>query len=228
MRTDCRRKVVGRASKTVAEAERAIKLLDGKKQNTFRLLATNKLQQYINSTNQENGTQKRQLRVIKKLNQKLATQNAIITKADKGKTIVIINSEEYAEKIHTFLTTNNCRTLTRDPTDKCQKHILKTMQECNLIIDKRQIKHLTQKKPSPPTHKAQLKLHKTDIKLGAVINKRSAPSYKLAKHLTKILKQYITINNHYNVINSTNIAHDPTKLKIHENHKMIIFDIKDF
>ena len=96
------------------------------------------------------------------------------------------------------------------------------MQECNMIIDKRQIKYLTQKKPSPPTLKAQLKLHKTDIPIRPVINNRTAPSYKLAKHLNKILNQYIAFNNYYNVINSTNFAHYLTKIKLHGELKIKI------
>jgi hypothetical protein len=35
---------------------------------------------------------------MKKRNQKLARENAIITQAAKGKTIVIINTEEYSKK----------------------------------------------------------------------------------------------------------------------------------
>ena len=54
-----------------------------------------------------------------------------------------------------------------------------------------------------------------------------ALSYKLVKHLAKILNQYITLKNYYNVINSTSLANDLTKLKIHENHKLITFDVKD-
>ena len=76
-----------------ADTERAIYLLDMKTQNTNRLLTTNKLKQIIISTSQRNATQKRQLYVMKKLNQKLATENAVITQADEGKTIVIINAE---------------------------------------------------------------------------------------------------------------------------------------
>jgi hypothetical protein len=79
------------------------------------------------------------------------------------------------------------------------------MQECNSIIDKWQIKFLTQKKASPPTLKAQQKLHKKDIPIRPVINNRTAPAYKLAKHLAKILNQYILLNNYYNVSNSTNL-----------------------
>lgn len=139
---------------------------------------------------------------------------------------MIINSKEYSKKVHTFLTTNDFLTLPRDPTGRHLKLVHKMMQECNLIINKQQIKYLTQKKPSPPILKAQLKLHKMDIPICPVINNRSAPSYKLAKHLTKILRQHITLNNHY-VINSTNLANDLTKLKVHKNHKMITFNTKD-
>lgn len=73
---------------------------------------------------------------MKQLNQKQATENAIITQADKGKSIVIINYEEYSNKIHTFLMTNNFCTLPRGPTNRYQKLMHKTMQECNLITDK--------------------------------------------------------------------------------------------
>jgi len=37
--------------------------------------------------------------------------------ADKGKTIVIINTEDYSKKIKTFLATNNFSTLETLPTD---------------------------------------------------------------------------------------------------------------
>jgi hypothetical protein len=94
-------------------------------------------------------------------------------------------------------------------------------------LTKKNIKFLTQKKASPPTLKAQLKLHKTDIPIRPVINNRTAPTYKLARYLTKILDQYISLNNYFNVTNSTNLANDLTKLEIQENHKTISFDIKD-
>jgi hypothetical protein len=70
-------------------------------------------------------------------------------------------------------------------------------------------------------------LHKIDIPIRPVINNKTASSYKLAKHLNKIINQYITLNNSYNVTNSTNLAHDLIKLKLHENHRMITYDIKD-
>jgi hypothetical protein len=215
------------AANLVAETEQAIRILDVKLQNTDRFMATKKLKQIINPTSQTNVLQKRQLHVMKELNKKLTTENAIVTQADKGKTIVITDSKEYSKKVHSFLIASNSNMLTIEPTNKFQKLINKTMQECNLIIDKRQIKFLTQKKASPPTLKAQLQLHKTDIPIRPVINNRTAPACKLAKQLSKILNQYISLNNHYTVTNSTKIANDLTKLQIHVNRRMITLDIKD-
>jgi hypothetical protein len=113
--------------------------------------------------------------------------------------------------------------LQKDPTDRYQKLIQKTLQQCNLIIDKYKIKYVNQKKPSPPTMKAQLKLHKHNI----AINKMNAPTYKIAKHLVGILNKHLTLSNHYNVKNSTHLATELTKLKLNENHKLITYDIKD-
>ena len=70
-----------------------------------------KLKQIISSNNQSKVLQKRQLYVLKELNIKLTTDNAIVTQANKGKTIVIINSNEYSEEINSFLLANKFNTL---------------------------------------------------------------------------------------------------------------------
>jgi len=98
--------------------------------------------------------------------------------------------------------------------------------QCHLIIDKRKIKYITQKKPAPPVLKAQLKLHK-GIPIKPVINNRTAPTYKLAKHMTKKLTQHIALNKQYNITNSTNLAKHLVKLEITDIHRLITFDIND-
>ena len=120
------------------------------------------------------------------MKQKLVTENEIIVQADKGKTIVIINAEEYSKKVLTFITDNNFHLIQKDPTTKYQQLIHRTLQQCNLIIDKKKIKYLIQQKPSPPTLKAQ-NCKKTGIPIRPIINNAKAPTYKIAKHLVKFL-----------------------------------------
>jgi len=113
----------------------------------------------------------------------------MITPADKGKIIVVIYNDEYSNKVHTFLSEHAI------PNNRIfidQKQIQKALHQCDLIIHKKQIKHLIQKNLSPPKLKALLKLHKPDIPIRPVIDNRNAPSYKIAKKLNDILKTLIS------------------------------------
>jgi len=89
---------------------------------------------------------------------------------------LIINSNEYSEKVHSFLTANNFNILTKDPIEKFHNLIHKQYKKITSLLTKTQIKLLTQKKASPPTLKTQIKLHKTEITICPVINNRTAPT----------------------------------------------------
>jgi SLT domain-containing protein len=69
----------------------------------------------------------------------------MITQPDKGKTIAVIYIEDYTKNLHTFLTKNNIHAIHYNPVKKDQKQIHKTLQQHDLIINKRQVKHLIQK-----------------------------------------------------------------------------------
>jgi len=148
-------------------------------------------------------------------------------KADKGKTSVIIHTEEYNKKVHKFLENNNFQRLERDPTNKYQKLIHKNIKQCHLIIPKHQTKHITQKKPQPPQLNAQIKLHKPGNPIRPVVNNRTATTYKVAKLLAKQMNDYTHLKYQHNVKNTTTLANDLTKLKLDVNHRMMTLDIKD-
>jgi len=45
----------------------------------------------------------------------------MIARANKGKTIIIINTDEYTKKVQNFLTENNFHTLQNNPTNRDHK-----------------------------------------------------------------------------------------------------------
>jgi hypothetical protein len=53
----------------------------------------------------------REKRIINKIRQKLITSNAIVTKADKGNSVVIIYQEDYHDKIQKFINDHNFATV---------------------------------------------------------------------------------------------------------------------
>jgi len=89
-----------------------------------------------------------------------------------------------------------------------------------------QNKILTQKKHSSPILKAQLKLHRSNILICPVIINIRAPTYKIAKHVARLLNEHLTLNNHYLVSISTNRANDLVILRLNKNHKLITHNTK--
>jgi hypothetical protein len=100
------------------ETEQAIRMLEPKMQSPYRILATRKLKQIKTSSSHHNAKAKRQTYILKNINNKLRKEDAMITKADKGKTCVIIYNNDYTNKVQNFLDNNNFQKLT----DKPKKH----------------------------------------------------------------------------------------------------------
>jgi hypothetical protein len=142
------------------ETELAIGKLNPQEQEPYRILAKNKIKQIQAQNKPKQERLKRQKYIINNVNKKLTDHNAMIVKADKGKTTVIINKEEYQQKVQEFIGKNDFQKLKKDPTNKHKTQIQKTMKQCDKIINKQLLKQLTQKDPQPPTLKAQIKLHK--------------------------------------------------------------------
>jgi len=180
----------------IIETKRTIKLLDMKMQNPLWMLEAKKLKQIFISDSYYYSTQKWQVYTMKNIK----TCKGICNHSERRqrKTIVIIKSGDYTENLHTFITEHKYQTLQKNPTERYQKVLGKTRQQCDLIINKKQIRHLMQKKPQPPIFNAKLKLHKPGNPIWPVINNMYAPSYKIAKHLLNKLNGCLNLSNNYN------------------------------
>ena len=103
----------------VVETEQAIRLVETRSQEAYYILAAKKLKQLQHSLNNDNTTYKRHIYLTKNIQQKIKVNNAMITQADKGRTLVIIYREDYHNKVHTFLKNNNIQTIPK----KTHQHI---------------------------------------------------------------------------------------------------------
>ena len=102
----------------IMDTEQAIKKLDPQLQEPYRILAAQKLQQIQRNSKTNNTTKKKEDEIIKNIRNKLNLNNATITRADKGKTTVIIDKEAYNRKIQQFIQDNSFQHLKKDPTNK--------------------------------------------------------------------------------------------------------------
>ena len=159
--------------------------------------------------------------------EELANKNITVAKADKSKSMVIIDKTLLHEKVTHFLQDNNTQQLKADPTDKYQKQILKAIQQCKLVINKKAHKYLTNIQPKAPKLNAYVKIHKESMPIRPVVNNTQAPSHRIAKFINTKLQSLELLPNTYNIKNSTEIAEEISKLHINQNMRLIKLDIKD-
>jgi hypothetical protein len=122
------------------------------------------------------------------MKEKIMNNDLIITKADKGKTIVIMEQNKYEKFIQEFLIDNKYTTLQHDPTKQCQRSIM-IINTCNMKTQKQNKHKFYNPNPRAPTICATIKINKNPIRIRPIINWTNAPAYRLAVHTAETLEQ---------------------------------------
>ena len=118
----------------IAETENAIKHMDQKWQNMYRMQTT-KIIKRIQEEHKQNPLHKQQYSEMKSLRNKLKQNNIVVMKADKSKTLVLIDKQQGIQKVEDFLETNNITKIQTDPTTSFQKQVKYTLKNSPLIIN---------------------------------------------------------------------------------------------
>ena len=134
-----------------------------------------------------------------KVKEKLTKEKAMITKADKGNSIVILYMDDYNRKVANFISNNSFTLTTRDITNKLQREVKTAIEACREVIPREDRWRYKNLNPMIPTITGLVKVHKEDYPIRPVINWKNAPAYKFAKMLTKKLLTYIPLPYTYNV-----------------------------
>jgi len=129
----------------------------------------------------------------------------MITRADKGNSLVILPTQQYESKVHNFLPANQFQTISTDPTKSYQTQIRKTIHSSRTPIPHDSKWKYINVNPSAPTIKGLIKLHKPDQPIHPVVNWCSAPAYKLAKLFTQKAGHLTPLPNTFNIENSTDL-----------------------
>lgn len=134
--------------------------------------------------------------------------DAIITKADKGQSLIIIKKAEYDSKVQQFLINNNFQTIAKDPTSRFQREVRKTIKTCPIIIPPSEKWKYTNMNPCSPTIRGLIKIHKADAPIRPIINWTKAPAYRLAKLCTDRLSTELHLPYSFNIRNSVQLMQE--------------------
>ena len=148
--------------------------------------------------------------------------------ADKGKGLVIIETEEYKNKIKSHLDDENTyEKLKQNPTDRVRRGINKELEKLKQLreITDDEYKRLYVNKTVTPRFYATIKTHKIGYPIRPIVNFINSPSYALSQFLSKILTP-ITESSQTKLNNSFEIRDFLADIIIPDNHSLISYDVK--
>ncbi|XP_062698654.1 uncharacterized protein LOC134284184 [Aedes albopictus] len=153
--------------------------------------------------------------------------NVLVLKSDKGNKTVLMDAEEYKQKMKELLQDNQTyKPIDKDPTLRFERQnnsLVKRLRNLDLIDD-RTAKELTKYNAVCPRIYGQPKAHKPGLPLRPVVPNVTAPSYNLSKYVGKILQQSLVSS--YNVQDSFTFCEFINGVTLPDNHVLISLDVK--
>ncbi|KAI5631461.1 reverse transcriptase (RNA-dependent DNA polymerase) domain-containing protein [Phthorimaea operculella] len=166
-------------------------------------------------------------RIIKNIKNKIKENNLIVTKADKGNTVIITTKEEYTNKVDDFLKSGQFQVLKKDPTEIYNREVKNTVNSCESILQHTKPHFLIQMNPTPPRLHGYYKLHKEDQPIRPVVSYTGAPAYKLAKLANHLYKKLTKFKPTHTVENSIDLIQKIDNIIVPSQAKLVSFDVKN-
>lgn len=115
----------------------------------------------------------------------------VIRRADKASIFVILNKEDYNNKLNKILLDETkFRQIREDPTKKLKAKVNRIIKSANAVIDGVHFETIIGEY-TPGYAYGTVKTHKTDNPLRPIISQVCTSTYKLSKRLNQILKPYV-------------------------------------
>jgi hypothetical protein len=157
----------------------------------------------------------------------LRSKDIIITSADKGGAVVLLNKDDYFNKMNAILSdTTTYRPLDRDPvvtTTNRIKKLLTNFRKKKILTDN-EWREANPGDPVSPYCYGSPKVHKVDCPLRLIVSLRNGPTYNLSKYLFRILK-HLTKDSDYSINQATQAIERIRNVTIEEDEIMVSFDV---
>lgn len=150
-------------------------------------------------------------RIIKSILHKIKDNDIVITKADKGNCLVILNKIDYINKVESYLILNNFTCLTNNPLPFINqtKQIIKNCKDLFTVYNKKF--NLIPSNPMMPRLYSLPKIHKLGVPIRLVVSFCNRPVY-FVSFILNTITGLTNFNPSHTVKNSTALIL-PTELK---------------
>lgn len=164
------------------------------------------------------------IRIYKSIQERVNQNDLVVSKADKGNTIVILDRVVYNQKVNDIIQGDDFEQLNVDPTKKFTNDI-KTATKSSLYIPPNTLRDLVPMNPRSPILYGLPKTHKANIPIRPVVSYIGAPAYKLAKHLNVLLRVKSGFTPQHSLKNSLDLIDKVKDVIIPPCAKLISLDV---
>ena len=149
----------------------------------------------------------------------------VILPADKGRSTIILNREDYLEKCMDHINNGPYQLLEKDPTTKIKARTLKQLKvlKDNEFIDNELYYYLKPTHSPAPRLYGQPKIHIPGVPIRPIVLYSRSPLYNLNKYIANILKACVKDENN-NAKNSTTFSNYIRNLPIEDDKTMVSLD----
>ena len=161
---------------------------------------------------------------ITSIKKKIQDKNLILTKSNKGNTVVIFKRSEYSKTLE-FLTNNNAIQDNNFKFSKFNNVVRTHINRSTHVIPESKKRSLLISNPIPPRLYGLPKIHKKDAPMRPIVSFNSSPTYELAKYLDSWFKTATNFKSEYSVINSLDLVNHLQPLKPSLNSILVSFDV---
>ena len=205
----------------ISAVEKGIRHLPKSSANIIRSKVVNSLNTYKTPKPNLSSEDFKALKGLAKRN------NLVITRADKGNCTVILDKDDYEEKILKLLADDNTYLqLKRDPTKSLERKVNKYVYELfkNDVLSQKEYHLLHSSDACTPRIYGLPKVHKPGAPLRPIVPFINSPLYNLSKFFTKILSP-LTGKTGHTVKNSYKFVDLITGLKLNDDECFVSFDV---
>lgn len=165
-------------------------------------------------------TSKKQIDTIKNLKEK----DVVYVKADKGNKIVILDKNDYKERVNNLIINCKYQKVTKNPLPKMIRDSDVLRKRISENFGSRLSRSLIVSNPKLAYLYALPKIHKSGKQMRPIVDNINTPCYKQAKWLVQEIKKLPPLKS-YSVKNSFEFVQKIKNVKINENEIMISFDV---
>ena len=150
-----------------------------------------------------------------------------ILTADKGVSMVVLDSEDYTAKSETLLQQSNYKVLKTDPTNKYKNKLIALLKTIKSEggMDDITYKRLYPTGAVPPKYYGLSKVHKPGMPLRPIISSVGSVTHATAKELTRIIKPLVGGSQHH-VRNNKDFIHSIEGIRLTADECMMSFDVQ--